>query len=208
MERYPAHVDTPHQRTLKQVVEALQRGELVIYPTDTVYGIGCSLYQKNAIDRLYKLKGKSKFDHMSILCSSIQQAAEYVRISNRTFRLLKKCFPGPYTIILEAKNNITKMMLSRQKEIGIRIPDTPLCQSLIEMLGHPILNTSVKTEDSEDEHDLYESLSQPNPFTEVASIFLDAGPLPGSGASTVLRMIDDEIEVLREGKGSLDVLYR
>ncbi len=208
MERYPAHVDTPHLRTLKRAVEALQRGELVIYPTDTVYGIGCSLYQKNAIDRLYKLKGKSKFDHMSILCSSIQQAAEYVKISNRTFRLLKKCFPGPYTIILEAKNNITKLMLSRQKEIGIRIPDTALCQSLIELLGHPMLNTSVKTGDSEDEHDVYESLSQPNPYTEVATIFLDAGPLPGGGASTVLRIIGDEIEVLREGKGSLDVLYR
>lgn len=208
MERYPAHVETPHQRTLKRTVEALQQGELVIYPTDTVYGIGCSLYCKSAIDSLYKLKGKSKFEHMSILCSSIQQAAEYVRISNRTFRLLKKCFPGPYTIILEAKNNITKMMLSRQKEIGIRIPDTPLCQSLIEMLGHPILNTSVKSGESEDEHDVYASLSQPNPYTDAAAIFLDAGPLPGSGASTVLRIIRDEIEVLREGKGSLDILHR
>ena len=204
MIRQDIHFDTPHTRTIHSAVEALEKGGSSIYPTDTVYGIGCSIYRKSAIERLYKIKGKSKFDPMSLICNSIQQAAEYAQISNTVFRILKRCFPGPYTVVLPAKHGIAKLMLSRQKEIGIRIPDSPVCQMLVEGLGHPLLNTSVNVFFDEDWFDEGEDTEK---FLDFAEIFLDAGPLPESRESTVVKIHDHEIEILREGKGDPEVLF-
>ncbi len=204
MVRYEIHSETPHLRMIHKAADILKEGGIVIYPTDTVYGIGCSMYHKPAIEKLYKIKGKSKFQSMSMICDSIQQASQYVHISNATFRILKKCFPGPYTIILPAKHEIAKLMLSRQKEIGVRIPGNPVCQLLVRELTHPILNTSVSM--PEDDLGFYPEPESRNLFTDSADLMLDIGPFPDQVESTVLRIHDNEIEILREGKGDIGIL--
>lgn len=205
MIRHQIHLENPHTRIIARAVEALQYGGIIIYPTDTVYGIGCSLYKKNAIEKLYRIKGKSKFESMSMICSSIQQAAEYVHISTFTFRILKKCFPGPFTIILQARHQIAKLMLSRQKEIGIRIPDSQVCQMLVSELGHPILNTSLTR--LEDDLSFYPDFDSEDQYTHAAEMMLDAGPLEEFIESTVLRIKENEIDIIREGKGDIERLF-
>ena len=205
MIRHQIHIENPHTRIMARAVEALQSGGIIIYPTDTIYGIGCSIYKKNAIEKLYKIKGKSKFESMSMICGSIQQAAEYVHISTFTFRFLKKCFPGPFTIILQAKHQVAKLMLSRQKEIGIRIPDSQVCQLLVKELGHPILNTSLTT--AEDDESFYPDFGSDDHYTEAAEMMLDAGLLEEFIESTVLRIKESEIEIIREGKGDIERLF-
>ncbi len=203
MVRFEIHLTTPHQRLIHKAVEALQEGQIVVYPTDTVYGIGCSLYQKHAIEKLYRLKGKSKFEPMSIICNSIQQASHYVRISNYTFRILKRCFPGPFTIILPATREIPRLMLTRRKEIGIRIPDNQVCMQLVNELEHPILNTSAGLSENyllHGQHDFN------NELLNAVDIFLDAGPLPDKQGSTVVRIVNDKLELIREGKGDIETL--
>ncbi len=209
MERITVYPDTPHLRTLASAINALEKGELAIYPTDTVYGIGCSIYKKKAIEQLYLIKGKSKFEHMSMLCNSIHQAADFVHISNTAYRILKRCFPGPYTIILPAKNCFSKLMLTRQKEVGVRIPGLAISQLLVEEMGHPILNTSVIFGEYKAGIELYSEFNTQNKYTNAASIMLDAGPLKEAGESTVFKINSmNEIEILREGKGDIDILYR
>jgi tRNA threonylcarbamoyl adenosine modification protein (Sua5/YciO/YrdC/YwlC family) len=182
----------------------LENSELVIYPTDTVYGIGCSINKKQAIEKIYRLKGKSKFDPMSIICASIQQASTYAKISNFSYKILRRCFPGPFTIILEATREIPKLMLSRRKEIGIRIPDNKVTSEIVNGFGSAILNTSVN---------LYREQSIYDPdlifeeFDGKVQVMLDSGILPDAVESTVIRIVGNTVEVIREGKGNLQNLY-
>lgn len=204
MIRYKVHLENPHKRSIQKAIEALENDEMVIYPTDTVYGIGCSINKKAAIENIYRLKGKSKFDPMSIICSSIQQASNYVKISNFTYKFLRRCFPGPFTVILEATREIPKLMLAKRKEIGIRIPDNKVPIEIVENLEHAILNTSVNLTGNE-------ILNDPDLIVErfqgKIGVMLDGGILPNANESTVVRVRDDMIEVLREGKGDLEKLY-
>lgn len=194
------HPQTPHRRTLNQVIEVLESGGLVIYPTDTVYGMGCSLYQKKAIQRLYNVKAKSKFQSMTLICDSIQQAAHYTSIQNSDFKILKRCLPGPFTFVLPAKKEIAKVMLSRRKEIGIRIPDNELCRQLVEILGHPILNTSVVGEyPGEADAAIVAS--------GVAEMMLDSGAIVDAGESTVVSLTEGEPVLIREGRGAVDLIW-
>lgn len=195
---YEIHLENPHKRYIQKAVEALEGGQLVIYPTDTVYGLGCSINNKQAIERIYKIKGKSKFAPMSIICSSIRDAAKYARISNFAFRVMKRCFPGPFTVVLEATREIPKLMLTRQKEIGIRIPDNKVVIEIVELLGHPVITSSINLPGEE-------ILNDPEKIAEIYSgkvdLLLNAGPLPEPVPSTVLRIEDNTVEILREGKG-------
>lgn len=204
MIRYKVHLENPHNRSIQKAVNALENMELVIYPTDTIYGIGCSINKKQAIESIYRLKGKSKFEPMSIICASIQQASNYARISNFAYKILRRCFPGPFTVILEASREIPKLMLSRRKEIGIRIPDNNVTTELVNALGHAILNTSVNIDGNE-------ILNDPVVIAErlrgKVGIMLDAGILSDAQESTVIRLVDDQVEVVREGKGDLQILH-
>ncbi len=204
MIRYKVHLENPHKRSIQKTIEALQNSELVIYPTDTVYGIGCSINKKAAIENIYWLKGKSKFDPMSVICSSIQQASTYAKISNFTYKVLRRCFPGPFTVILEATREIPKLMLAKRKEIGIRIPDNKVPIEIVNNLGHAILNTSVNLTGNE-------IMNDPNIISEKfqgkVGIMLDGGILPHAEESTIIRIKNDMVEVIREGKGDLQSLY-
>ena len=203
MIRYKVHLENPHKRPIEKAIKALQNMELVIYPTDTIYGIGCSINTKQAIESIYRLKGKSKFEPMSIICASIQQASHYAKISNFAYKILRRCFPGPFTVILEASREIPKLMLSRRKEIGIRIPNNNVTTALVDNLGHAILNTSVNIDGNE-------ILNDPVIIAERLrgriGIMLDAGILADARESTVIRLVDDEVEIVREGKGDLQTL--
>lgn len=203
MIRYKVHLENPHKRSIQKAVKALENTELVIYPTDTVYGIGCSINKKQAIESIYRLKGKSKFEPMSIICASIQQVSTYAKISNFAYKILRRCFPGPFTVILEASREIPKLMLSRRKEIGIRIPDSNVTMELVDNLGHAILNTSVNIDGNEI---LNDPVIIAEKFRGRIGIMLDAGILPEAQESTVIRLVDDQIEVIREGKGDMQKL--
>lgn len=204
MIRYKVHLADPQKRSIQKAVEALENSELIIYPTDTVYGIGCSIHSKQAIEKIYRLKGKSKFEPMSIICGSIQQVSIYAKISNFSYKVLRRCFPGPYTIILEATREIPKLMLSKRKEIGIRIPDSQVTKSLVDSLGHAILNTSVNLHHDEIINDPYSIVEK---FDGKVELMLDGDVLPEAEESTVIKLVDNTVEIIREGKGNLKNLY-
>jgi tRNA threonylcarbamoyl adenosine modification protein (Sua5/YciO/YrdC/YwlC family) len=204
MIRYKVHLDNPHNRSIQKAVEALENSELIIYPTDTVYGIGCSINEKQAIEKIYWLKGKSKFEPMSIICASIQQASIYAKISNFSYKILRRCFPGSFTVVLEATREIPKLMLSRRKEIGIRIPDNKVTTEIVNGFGPAILNTSVNLYHEQIINDpdvIFEE------FDGKVQVMLDGGILPDAEESTVIRLVDNTVEVIREGKGNLQNLY-
>ncbi len=204
MLRLPVHVMNPHKRSIMNAIKALENGELIIYPTDTVYGIGCNLYNKRALERLYVLKKKSKFDPISLIVENIKEASLYARISNFAFRILRHCLPGPYTFILPSTREIPKIMLSKRKEVGIRIPDNTVCSTLLKNFEYPLVNTSVNIE-------VGELLNDPDEIERIyknnVALMLDAEWLPDAEESTVVSLIDDKIDILREGKGNVQKLY-
>jgi tRNA threonylcarbamoyl adenosine modification protein (Sua5/YciO/YrdC/YwlC family) len=204
MVRFHIHQNNPHKRIIKNAVEVLNEGGLIIYPTDTVYGIGCSLYNKTALQKLYTLKKKSKFDPISIIVKDIQQASSYTRISNFAYKILRHCLPGPYTFILPSSREIPKIMLSKRKEVGIRIPANEVCQSILETHPYPLVNTSVNIQADELLNDPDEIERR---YQYDVDLMLDADWLTEAKESTVVSLINDEIQVIREGKGNLETLF-
>ncbi len=200
MVRFHIHLKNPHTRLILNAVTILENGGLLIYPTDTVYGIGCSLYDKTAIQKLYSLKKKNKFKPLSIIVKNIQQASNYARISNFAFKLMRHCLPGPYTFILPSGREIPKIMLSRRKEVGIRIPDNEVCHALLENVPFPLVNTSVNLDPDELLNDPDEIERR---YFNAVDMMLDADWLPDAEESTVVSLINDEINILRNGKGDL-----
>jgi tRNA threonylcarbamoyl adenosine modification protein (Sua5/YciO/YrdC/YwlC family) len=204
MLRLPVHAQNPQRRSIAKAVKALGNGDLIIYPTDTVYGIGCNLYNKRALEKLYVLKKKSRFDPISIIVADIRQASLYARISNFAFRLLKHCLPGPYTFILPTTREIPKIMLSKRKEVGIRIPDNIVCHDILADFSFPLVNTSVNMEADE-------LLNNPDEierrYQNDVALMLDSNWLANAQESTVVRLINDEIIILREGKGNVMKLF-
>lgn len=204
MTRHKLYAQTPQVRLISKAVKVLRQGGLVVYPTDTVYGVGCSIEKREAIERLYKLKGKPREESLTLICSSIQQAAQFVYVTNPVYRILKRCMPGQFTIILEARPEIRKFTLSRQKEIGVRIPDNPVCQMLVEELGGPLFNTSLEPPD--DGH-WDELLQEPNGILRKVDMILDGGTPPFWQHSTVARIRGKDVEILREGAGDANLIY-
>lgn len=204
MERFQIHHQNPHKRVIAKAVQVLQNGGLIIYPTDTVYGIGCNLYDKTALEKLYALKKKNKFDPISLIVKDIQQASSYVRISNFAYKIMRRCLPGPFTFILPSGREIPKIMLSRRKEVGIRVPDNAVCLALLDAHFYPLVNTSVNLQPDE-------LLNNPDDierfYKHAVDIMLDVGWIPDAQESTVVSLIGDELKVLREGKGRLDQLF-
>lgn len=197
--------ENPNERQIKQVVECLKDGGIVIYPTDTVYGMGCDLMQSKAIDRLCSLTDKKREkSNFSFICSDLSHLSDYARpLDNRIFKLMKQLLPGPYTFVLEASNRVPKM-IQKKKTVGIRVPDNRIARDLVKCLGNPILNASVKEKDP-----ISEYLTDPEliyeKYRDRVDIVIDGGygdHIP----STVLRCLDDEIEVTREGKGKIDFI--
>ena len=190
-----------------QIAECLRNGGIIIYPTDTVYALGCDITQAKAIERICKLKGiKPEKSNFSFVCSDLSQLSEFTKaIPNHIFRVMKKALPGPYTFILEANNNVPKLLKQNKKTVGIRVPDNLICKEIIEELGHPLISTSLH--DTSD--DILEYFSDPEiihrQYGEVVDMVVDGG-FGNIYPSTVFDCSTNEIEVVREGLGSLEVL--
>lgn len=189
----------PQERLLRRVVEAVANGSLIAYPTDTCYGIGCDLYNKAGIEKIYQLKRRPLSRPFSFICADLKNISEYARVSNYAYKTMKRLLPGPYTFILEGSRLVPKIMLTRRKTAGIRVPDNEICLRLVRLLGHPIISTSASRADGgimSDPHDI-EAYFKPH-----LDLVVDGGiivPEP----SSVISLIDDVPEVIRVGKGDV-----
>ncbi len=192
----PVH---PQPRTVERAVKVLEDGGLIAYPTDTYYGVGCDLNSKKAIDRLYGVKNRDRRKPLAILCPDLSDVAKYAKVSNFAYRIMRQLTPGPFTFVLEATKLVPDMMQSKQKQVGIRVPQAPLMLAIAAMLGRPIVTTSATDMDGvvlTDAKEIKEALGQ------RLDLILDGGPQPDE-PSTVVSLLDDQIEVLRQGKGIL-----
>ncbi len=198
------HPDNPNPREMKMVLECLRDGGIIIYPTDTVYALGCDIYESKAIERVCKIKGiKPEKANFSFVFYDLSHLADFTRVvDTSTYKLMKKALPGPFTFILEANSMIPKIFKSNKKTIGIRIPNNNICRSLVNQLDHPIISTSVHDEDEITEyptdaeviHDKYENL---------VDIVIDGG-FGNNIASTVVDCTQGAPIILRQGMGNLE----
>ncbi len=201
------HPDNPQERYIRQVVDILKSGGIAIFPTDTVYAMGCSLSQPKSVDRIARIKGiKVEKANFSILTNDLSHLSEYTKpLNNHLFRLMKKVLPGPYTFILPANNNVPKIFESRKKTIGIRVPDNGVIQAIITELGCPLVSTSLHSDDDDYLEYVVNAELIYEKYENLVDLVIDGG-IGGVEPSTVLDCSGDEIEIIREGKGSLDFL--
>jgi len=192
--------ENPQLRLIKQVIKQMKSGAVICYPTDTGYGIGCDLFQIKAIKRIIQLKKRPNKKPFSFMCSDLTDISQYAHVSNSAYRLLRKNLPGPYTFVLPGTKLVPKVMATKQKTVGIRVPAHPICKLLIETLGNPIINTSVQLEDGDD------NLSEPFEIDQYlknrVDLIIDGGyifPDP----SSVIDLTSDYPEILRVGKGDV-----
>ena len=196
--------ENPNPKEIKKVVDVLKKGGLVIYPTDTVYGLGCDITNTKALEKIARIKGiKLDKANWSFICADLSNLSDYTRqIDTRTFKILKRALPGPYTFILPGNNNLPKEF-KKKKTVGIRLPDNSIAKTLVEVLGNPIISTSIHDED-----ELLEYTTDPELIYEkwknLVDIVIDGG-YGDNVASTVIDLSEGEPIVLREGKGSIDI---
>jgi len=197
--------ENPNPNEIKKVVDVLRKGGLVIYPTDTVYGLGCDITNTKALEKIARIKGvKLAKSNFSFICADLSNLSEYVKqIDTATFKILKRALPGPYTFILPGNNNLPKDF-KKKKTVGIRVPDNSIAKALVLALGNPIISTSIRDED-----EMLEYTTDPELIYEkwenLVDIVIDGGYGDNIG-STIIDLSEGEPEVLREGKGSLDIL--
>lgn len=193
------HPVDPQERLIKQVVEQLEKGAIMIYPTDTIYAFGCSIFQPKAIERIARIKGvdvaKARF---SLVCNDLSDLSVYARqMDTPVFRILKQHLPGPYTFILNASKQVPKLLQNKKSTIGLRIPDNKIAMAIVEKLGHPLLSTTLPgdfVEDYTDPELMYEN------FENLVDIVIDGG-IGGMEVSTIVDLTAGEPELIREGKG-------
>lgn len=196
--------ENPNPKAIQKVVEVLKRGGLVIYPTDTVYGLGCDITNIKALERIAQIKGvKLEKSNFSFVCEDLSNLSDYVKqINTSTFKILKRALPGPYTFILPGSKSLPNPFKKR-KTVGIRVPDNSISLALVSALGNPIVSTSIRDED-----DILEYTTDPELILEkwdnLVDVVIDGG-YGGNEASTIVDLSGDSPEVVREGKGSLEI---
>ncbi|MDH3390446.1 MAG: L-threonylcarbamoyladenylate synthase [Desulfobulbaceae bacterium] len=196
--------DNPQQRHIRQIAEKLRSGAVICYPTDTVYGIGCDIFNQKAIKKIFQIKQRAKHKPFSFMCSSLKNVNDYGHVSNMAYRIMKKALPGPFTFVLSASKLVPKIMITKQKTVGIRVPDNNICLALIEELGNPILTTSAIL-DKEGT-----PLSEAYEFDELLGNMVDLiidGGIVFPDPSTIVSFTGDEPEILRQGKGDISQFY-
>lgn len=191
----------PQSRLIRMAAEALRDGKILAFPTDTVYGLGCSIGEKKAMERLYQLKRVDKGHPMALLCADLKSVARYAHVSTPAYKIMRHLLPGPFTFILPATHEVPKLMLMKQHTVGIRVPDNKVIQDLVLEVGQPILSTSAEVPDYElfiTAEDVEDALGK-----QLAYI-IDGGILPDE-RSTVVDLTGDEPVVLRQGKGNFQI---
>jgi tRNA threonylcarbamoyl adenosine modification protein (Sua5/YciO/YrdC/YwlC family) len=194
----------PDPRRIAQVVEVLRGGGLVIYPTDTVYGLGCDIHNARAVERVAQVRGiKPQKANFSFICYDLSHISDYARLSNAAFKLMKKSLPGPFTFLLEASSRVPKLLHSGKKTVGIRVPDNDIPRHLVRELGNPIITTSIKHDD-----DFIEYPTDPEEIFELfrhrVDLVIDGGP-GHLQPSTIVDATTDDFEIIRQGMGQLDL---
>jgi len=185
--------ENPQLRLIRRVSEILEEGGIIAYPTDTFYGIGCDLYNKKGIQLIYRLKNRPLKKPFSFVCDSLKRISRYAQVSNYAYKTMKRFLPGPYTFILEGTRLVPKIMLTKRKTVGIRVPDNRICLSIVRKFGRPIISTSAGYDDPQSIKEVY------GPYLDVV---IDGGVLYQS-PSSVVSLIGDRPEVIREGKGDV-----
>lgn len=198
--------ENPNPKAVNTVVECLQDGGIVIYPTDTIYGIGCDIFKQKSIERIISILGeKKKKDALTFICHDLSNLSDYTKpLDNNVFKTMKRVLPGPFTFILEANNSVPKLLQSNKKTIGVRIPDNNIIREIVRQLGHPILSTSVKDDDEVIEYTTDPELIYER-YGDLVDIVIDGG-YGDNTPSTVVDCTSGEIEVVREGKGDISSL--
>jgi tRNA threonylcarbamoyl adenosine modification protein (Sua5/YciO/YrdC/YwlC family) len=191
--------DFPQPHRIQQVVTSLKEGGVIAYPTDTTYGIGCSIFCKKSIERIYQMKQRDRRKPFSIICSSLSEISQYARVTNSAFKTIKRYLPGPYTFVFEATREVPDLLLTRQKTVGIRIPDNIICSALVTALGNPIITTSANLsgEDPQGDPRLIDTV-----FGSHLQYVINGGILT-TDVSSVVSLMDDKPEVLRAGIGDV-----
>lgn len=197
--------ENPNPKDIKKVVEVLRKGGLVIYPTDTVYGLGCDITNTSALEKIAQIKQvKLEKANFSFICEDLSNLSDYVKqIDSPTFKLLKRNLPGPFTFILPGNNSLPNVF-KKKKTVGIRVPDNNICRAIVRELGNPIVSTSIKDED-----EVIEYTTDPELILEKWDNLVDIVVDGGYGdniASTVIDLTSGEPEVIREGKGSIEII--
>ncbi len=190
----------PEPRKIKKIVEVLESGGIIAYPTDTYYGIGCDLFNKATIEKIYLLKRRSKQQPFSFICSDLKNLSEYAQVTNYVYKNMKRLLPGPYTFVLEGSRMVPRIMLTKRQTVGIRVPDHPICLAIVQALGHPIISTSATDPETSD------VLSTPREIQDkigyAIDLIVDGGIVPGV-PSSVISLVNDTPEILREGAGDV-----
>ena len=195
--------ENPNIREVEKIVRILQDGGIIIYPTDTVYAMGCDALNVRAIEKICKIKNiNPQKTNLSIICYDLSNISEYAKVDNTTFKLMKKNLPGPFTFILNATNNLPKIYKNR-KEVGIRIPNNNIIRTLVKELGNPILTTSIHDEDEILEYSTDPELIHEK-YENIVNVVIDGG-YGDLEPSTVVNCTEEEAEIIRQGKGILQI---
>ena len=197
------HPEHPQKRHVDRVVEALHRGGVIVYPTDTVYGLGCDIFNRKAINRIYQIKQAPAGKPLSFVCSDLSDLARYAKnISNAAYRMMKRLLPGPYTFILEASRDVPKFMIGKRRTVGIRVPDNRICLEIVQALGRPVLSTSIAS--AEDGIAINDIESIASRYGKVVDVIVDGGA-GVSEPSTVVDLTGEEPDILRAGAAAADL---
>ena len=193
--------ENPQKRLISKVVEVLREGGIIAYPTDTFYGIGCDITSKKSVEKIYNMKQRDRAKPFSFICSDLKNISEYAKVSNYAYKTMKRLLPGPYTFILEGSRPLPRIMVSKRKTAGIRVPDHRICIEIVRELGNPIISTSATSPDKTvfddpsfiDDH-----------YGHQIDLVIDGGPVP-SKPSSIISLIGDEPEIIREGLGDISI---
>ena len=196
---YRINPQNPQKRLIAKAVDILRDGGVIAYPTDTIYGFGCDILNKKAIQRIYQIKKRDRSKPFSFICSDLKNISEYAQVTDYAYKTMKRLLPGPYTFILPGTKLVPKIMLTKRKTVGIRVPNNNICLAIVEALGHPIISTSVGWSSRE-------VLSDPQQIEETfgsqIELTIDGGILANQ-PSSIISLLDDLPEVIRAGQGEV-----
>jgi len=201
MEFYELHHINPQLRFINKAITVLKEGGLIIYPTDTVYGIGCDIFNKEAVERVFSIKNEDQKKLLSFVCPDLKDISKYAKVSDASYKIMRKLLPGPYTFILPASKEAPKILWTKRKTVGIRIPDNPIALTLAKELGYPILSTSVTNRKGDI---LFDPSEIQAIFDPSVDLMLSVGSL-GSTPSTIIDLSNDEPEIIRKGAGEVSI---
>lgn len=196
--------ENPNPKAIEEVVEVLKKGGIIIYPTDTIYGLGCDITNQKAVEKICRLRGiKPEKANFSFICSDLRHISDFIKpIDTTTFRVLKKALPGPFTFIFNANNNVPKLLSSKKKTVGIRVPDNDIAREIVKLLGNPILSTSIRDDDEVIEYSTDPELIHEK-YEDSVDLVIDGG-YGDNEPSTVVDCTSGTFEIIREGKGELE----